>query len=121
MSSLRLLPVFASRYPVVPSAEERRAAYIMLTSFHMLLPEGHERDAFVSYLALNSINPALGSQRELLHWAMNCVRVCYRHDEDIKALEARTAAATKRRQTRQLITFGVLFGVLGIVYAADKL
>jgi len=121
MSNLRLLPIFASRYPVAPSAEERRAAYIMLNGFHMLLPEGPDRDAFVTYIHLNSVKPALGSRRELLHWAMNCVRVCYRHDEDIKALEAQTLAAKKRRQTRQLLTLGVLTAVLGMVVAADKL
>jgi hypothetical protein len=121
MSNLRLLPIFASRYPVVPSAEERRTAYIMLNGFHMLLPEGPDRDAFITYIHLNSVKPALDSRRELLHWAMNCVRVCYRHDEDIKALEARTLAAKHQRQTRQLLTLGALVGVLGIVAAADKL
>jgi len=121
MSNLRLLPIFANRYPVTPSAEERRAAYIILNGFHMLLPEGPDRDAFITYIHLNSVKPALSSRRELLHWAMNCVRVCYRHDEDIKALEAQTLAAKKKRQTRQLLTLGVLAAALGIVVAAEKL
>jgi len=121
MSNLRLLPIFASRYPPTPSAEERRAAYVILNGFHMLLPEGPDRDAFISYIHLNSVNPALSSRRQLLHWAMNCVRVCYRHDEDIKALEAQTLAAKKRRQTQQLLTLGFLATALGMIVAADKL
>ncbi len=121
MSSIRLLPNFAWRYPQTPSGEERRAAYIMLNGFHMYLPEGVERDAYTAYLQQHPIQPHLGSRTALAKWSDNCVRTCCRNDDDIRERERQMTEATRRRQTRQLMTLGVLLALFGVAYGANKL
>jgi hypothetical protein len=121
MSNIRLVPNFAARYPVTPSAEERRTTYIMINGFHMYLPEGAERDAYSAYLQNNPLQPHLGSREAFLLWAEGCVRTCHRDDNDVRARKRREAKATKERNTRQMVALAVLVSLFGIVYGADKL
>lgn len=121
MSSIRLVPNFAWRYPQMPSAEERRGAYIMLNGFHMYLPEGIEREAFSTYLQHNPVQPHLGSRTALAKWADRCVRTCCRNDDDIRLRERQRAELIKQRQTRNLMTLGVLLALFGLVYGAGRL
>jgi hypothetical protein len=121
MSSIRLVPNFAWRYPQTPSAEERRAAYVMLHGFHMYLPEGIEREAYSAYLQHNPVQPHLGSRSALTKWADNCILNCCRNDDDVRRRERRRNEAVKKRQTRQLMTLGVLVAAFGIAYGAHKL
>jgi hypothetical protein len=121
MTSIRLIPNFAARYPDTPSAEERRAAYIMLTGYHMFLPEGVEREAYSHYLQHHPLQPHLGSRTTFLAWASGCIRECCRDDSDVRRQKRREAEAVAARRTQQFVTLGVLVGLFGIVYGADKL
>lgn len=121
MTSIRLIPNFAARYPDTPSAEERRAAYIMLTGYHMFLPEGVEREAYSHYLQHNPLQPHLGSRTDFLVWATSCIRECCRDDPDIRRQKRREAEAMAVRRTQQFITLGVLIGLFGITYGAGRL
>lgn len=121
MSSIRLIPNFAWRYPEAPSAEERRGAYIQMTGFHMYIPEGIERDSYTVYLQHNPLQPHLGSRTALAKWADQCVRTCCRNDPDVQQQVRREVGATRKRTQRQLATVGVLVGLVGIVYGANRL
>jgi hypothetical protein len=121
MSSIRLIPNFAWRYPQSPSAEERRAAYIMMTGFHMYLPEGIERESYAAYLQHNPLQPHLGSRTSLAKWADQCVKTCCPNDEDVRRKKRSEAEATRQRNNRQMATIGVLVGIAGIMYGAGRL
>lgn len=120
MSSLRLLPNFSNRYPVTPSAEERRSAYIMLNGFHMYLPDNQDRESFSAFLSQNPVQPFLESRARLTEWTTKCINTCCRNDEDVIKQKREQEEARSNRDKQSMITISVLICGLALVYGAGK-
>lgn len=120
MSSLHLLRNFSRHYPVAPSGEERRTAYLMINGFHMFLPDNDDRTSYSDFLSKNPVQPFIDSQASLIKWTDKCVLECCRNDSDMVREFKKKEEQKEERERRHIITLSLLVCGVAAVLGAER-